>query len=195
MRIALLAVVLVTLSSTAHAGKGAILIPPLEVDVGVGVPVGSSSMSREILAGVHWASLAWKPTSFDVGIGYVGSFRRAEDQPPSETLARLRMHGGYFSLSRRLVGDKHWRTWLTARGELLRATDGERDFSAIGGALRVSTELFGSGAVSDKNAIAIGTIAVGIYFEATVRDVPIEYGRVGITSGVLCRLPFFAAGG
>nr|MBA3503165.1 hypothetical protein [Deltaproteobacteria bacterium] len=111
------------------------------------------------------------------------------------TLARLRMHGGYFSLSRRLVGDKHWRTWLTARGELLRATDGERDFSAIGGALRVSTELFGSGAVSDKNAIAIGTIAVGIYFEATVRDVPIEYGRVGITSGVLCRLPFFAAGG
>jgi hypothetical protein len=197
MRFALLLVASITLSGTAHAGKGAIAIPPLELDVGVGVPVGSpdASMSTEVLAGVHWASLMWKPTSFDVGVGYVGSFRRAHDQPASEIEARVRMHGGYLSLSRRLVGAQYWRTWLTARGELLRATDGERDFSAIGGALRISTELFGSGAAGGNNAVAIGTIAVGLYFEATVRDVPAELGRVGVTSGVLCRLPFFAAGG
>jgi hypothetical protein len=197
MRLALLAALLITtLGTPAHAGKGAILIPPVEVDVGVGVPVGDrASMSTEVLAGIHWASLAWKPTRFDAGLGYVGSFRRAEDQPATEVEARLRIHGGYFSLSRRLMGDKHWRTWLTARGELLRATDGHRDFSAIGGALRISTELFGAGAAGGRNAIAVGTIAIGLYFEATVRDVPIEYGRVGVTSGVTCRLPFFAAGG
>jgi hypothetical protein len=195
MRFALLVVVSITLSGTAHAGKGAIAIPPLEIDVGVGVPVGDISMSTEVLAGIHWASLAWKPTRFDVGVGYVGSFRRAEDQLPSELAARLRMHGGYLSMSRRLMGQRHWRTWITARGELLRATDGDRDFSALGASLRIATELFGSGAAGDRNAIAVGTIAIGLYFEATLRDVPADFGPVGVTSGVSCRLPFFAAGG
>ena len=197
MRFALLAVMIAALGTPAYAGKGAIAIPPLEIDVGVGVPVGPSeiSMSTEVLAGIHWASLAWRPTRFDIGIGYVGSFRRAEDQLPSELAARLRMHGGYLSMSRRLMGQRHWRTWITARGELLRATDGDRDFSALGASLRIATELFGSGAAADRNAIAFGTIAIGLYFEATLRDVPPEFGPVGVTSGVSCRLPFFAAGG
>ena len=197
MRLALVVVASITLAGTAHAGKG-FLIPPVEIDVGVGVPVGDSqeaAMSTEVLAGLHWASLAWKPTSFDFGVGYVGSFRRAHDQPADEIEARLRMHGGYLSLSRRLVGIKHWRTWFTARGELLRVTDGRRDdFSAIGAALRVSTELFGSTAIGGNKGFLVGTAAIGLYFEATVRDVPAEYGRMGFTSGVLCRLPFTVIG-
>lgn len=179
----------------AHAGTAGILIPPVEIDLGVGAPVGADvahlAPSTEILAGIHWASLAWRPTRFDVGVGYVGSFRVVHDDVDRE----LRMHGGYFSLATRIAGAKHWRTWVAARGELLRASDGMRDFSAIGGSLRVATEIYGSGAGGGNNAAVCGTIAVGIYVEATYRDLPAHLGPFGVTSGLSARLPFVIAGG
>ena len=76
---AVLAVMLA--ASSANAGGGAIFVPPAEVDVGVGAPLGATAQYRsstEILAGVHWASLYWHPTRFDVGLGYVGSFRQLD---------------------------------------------------------------------------------------------------------------------
>jgi hypothetical protein len=198
MRAVLVVVATITFATAAHAGKGGFLIPPVEIDVGVGAPIGPAverlAPSTEILAGVHWASLAWRPTKLDVGIGYVGSFRFIDDPMALED-RELRVHGGYFSLATTIARQNHWRTWLVARGELLRAYDGERVLSALGGSLRISTELFASGATGDRGLAVVGTLALGIYVEATYRDLPAELGPFGVTSGVTCRLPFIVAGG
>jgi hypothetical protein len=200
MRLALLAVTTITLVGTgnAHAGNAGILIPPAEVDFGVGVPLGDSaeglSPSAEILAGLHWASLAWKPTRVDFGVGYVGSFRSIDDPMRLDDQA-ITMHGGYVSLGTTVARGKHWLTWFTARGELMRANDNHHDFSVLGSALRVATEIYGSGAAGGRNGFLVGTFALGIYVEATYRDVPAAYGPHGLSSGVTCRLPFLVAGG
>src|SRR5689334_522011 len=98
MRLALLAVTMITLAGSAHAGRGGIVIPPVELDFGVGVPLGDRtdglSPSSEILAGLHWASLAWTPTRLDVGVGYVGSFRSIDDPIRTDDQA-ITMHGAY----------------------------------------------------------------------------------------------------
>jgi hypothetical protein len=196
MRLALLVVASVTSAGTAHAGSGGILIPPVEVDLGVGVPVGATDLppSTEVLAGVHWASLAWKPTRVDVGIGYVGSFREIDD-PMRLADRSITLHGAYFALGTTIARGQHWRTWLTARGELMHGNDEHHEFSVLGSALRVATEIYGSGASGGRNALLVGTFALGIYVEATYRDVPAAYGPFGLSSGVSCRLPFLVAGG
>ena len=55
----LAAAVVIAAASTAHAGSGAIAVPPMEVDVGEGTQVGAATVgpSTEILAGIHWASM------------------------------------------------------------------------------------------------------------------------------------------
>lgn len=198
MRVALTLVALITLASSAEAGRGGgFLIPPLEFDIGVGAPVGANvdrvAPSTEILAGVHWASLAWRPTRFDVGVGYVGSFRMI-DNAMKLSDDELRMHGGYLSLATRIASGSHWRTWFSARGELLRAYHAGREMSALGSSLRIATELFGSVATGGNKVGIIGTAAIGIFVEATYRDVPGELGPFGVTSGISCRLPLVVAG-
>lgn len=198
MRFALLIVASITVASPAHAGSGGAFVPPVEVDVGVGAPVGPAierlGPSTEVLAGVHWASLAWRPTRLDVGVGYVGSFRRIDD-PVRSRARELAIHGGYFTLATTVARASHWRTWVAARGELLRASDGLRARPALGGALRISTELFGATASGGRKAIVLGTLAIGVYVEATYRDLPADLGPLGLTSGVTCRLPLVVIGG
>ena len=191
MRFALAVVASITFASSADAGKGAFLIPPLEIDLGVGAPIGDHvdtiKPSTEILVGTHWASLM--PSRLDAGIGYVGSFRTVDD-PTSFEDDEVRIHGGYFALGTRIASGSHWRTFVVARGELLRAYHDGRELSALGTALRVSTELFGTVAVSDRKTGIFGIVALGIYVEATYRDLPAKLGAYGVTSGISCRLPF-----
>jgi len=208
MRAAVLAATLLTLAAAsppAHAGGAGIFVPPVEIDMGVGATIGSSSAvvgpTEDLLAGLHWASLAWKPTPIDIGIGYVGSARqvvpgysaRTVDTTPFDN--QLRLDGGYLELGKTLQGSsRHWRTWLSARGELLHGSVNDRSFSAIGGAVRVSSEVYLSGAAGGRNAIICGTLALGIYVEASHRDIAPELGPNGVTSGVSIRLPFILAG-
>jgi hypothetical protein len=192
-------VVLITLAaSTAYAGNAGILIPPVEVDIGVGAPVGPNvdrlGPSTEVLAGLSWASLAWFPTRFDVGIGYVGSFRTIDD-PNSPMDEDVSMHGAYLSLGKTLQSEKHWRTWLHARGELLRAYHDDHEYPAVGAALRVATELYAQGVKTGNGGGIAGAFAIGLYVEGTFRDVPEPLGRMGLTTGLSCRLPFLVAGG
>jgi hypothetical protein len=208
MRLALVAVVIWGCSlsaSLAHAGGGGFLIPPVEVDMGIGAPVGPAidhvGPSTEILAGLHWASLAWKPTRFDVGFGYVGSFRaidrdgiRAFRGDPMSQTDQLHLNGGYLTLGTTIASQKHWRTWFSARGELLHANDGEQTWSALGGALRISTEVYASTLSGGHNSGVCGTVAIGLYAEATYREVPVDLGPHGFTTGVTVRLPFLFAG-
>jgi hypothetical protein len=201
-----LAAVLAT-SATAYAGD-AVIIPPLEVDTGIGGPIGGGAavtgVTTEVLAGVHWASLAWRPTKIDIGVGYVGSFRdvipgyatRIVESSPMASGANneLRLDGGYLELGHTLAGStRHWRTWIAARGELLHGSVGESSFSAFGEAVRVSSEIYASGAATGGGAI-VGTFALGVYVEAAHRELSPELGPNSLTSGITVRVPFMAGG-
>lgn len=200
--------VLFAIEGAAAARGAGFLIPPVEVDVGATTPVeGGAAVgpSTDVLVGLHWATIAWRPTTFDIGVGYVGSFRPLE--PGVRTIERsttparepvFTLHGGYLSLGKTFVNQRHFRTWIEARGELMRGDVGGRSFSAIGGALRVAAELYGSTAKAAGGGgsvgIVAGTIAIGVYIEASHRDIATELGPTGVTTGVSFRIPFVLFG-
>ncbi len=210
MKRVVIAACLFALSGTASAGgAGVIALPPLEVDIGHHIAVSGGEAvvsSTEILVGVHWASLYWKPTSWDIGVGYVGSRRALR---PSYAAAsersisvdgddpQLAMNGTYLTLSRTMVATHRYRSWVELRGELLRVDDGRRVYSALGGAVRFAAEVYwsGVGGVSDRKAVAVfaGTWAVGFFLEGGHRELAWELGPTGVTSGVSIRIPFLFA--
>jgi hypothetical protein len=201
----LVAFAVLLVASTASAGRGAvILIPPAEVDVGAGSPVGAATVgaSTEVLAGIHWASLYWHPTRVDIGIGYVGSFRQVlPDYSTRMTGApgtnELSLNGAYLSLGYAIESHEHWRTWLDARVETMDASVGNESFPVLGEAFRVATEVYTSGAAaaggSGGGALVAGALSVGVYVEAVHRDLPPELGPNGVTAGVSMRIPFLFA--
>ena len=204
----LAAVLVIAAASTAHAGSGAVFVPPMEVDVGEGAQVGSATVgpSTEILAGLHWASLYWKPTHFDIGLGYVGSYRQVlpgyalrSDMGSSSTDNELSLNGTYMSLGYTLDSRSWSRTWLDARVEALRGTVNNQSFNAAGAALRISSELFVSGSVGGGGSggfVAMaGTWALGVYVEAVHRGIPPELGPNGVVGGMTLRVPFIIAAG
>ncbi len=209
MRAAVLAVI-VLCSPLAHAGKGAaILVPPAEVDFGVGGTVGRDDAivgaSTEVLAGLHWASLYWKPTPIDVGVGYVGvsrdvlpGFAARETTPIASTDDKLHLDGLYVDLAYTLQSEQHWRTWLSARAEWLSVRANDTSFATHGFALRIASELFGQAVGADfhnrAGGVIAGTLALGLYVEASHRDLPPELGPDAVTAGVSLRLPFIFAG-
>jgi hypothetical protein len=206
MRGCLAVLALAVTASAAHASPAlGIVVPPAEVDVGAGTLRGDAVLgtSTEVLAGLHWASLFWKPTRFDVGVGYVGSFRAVV---PALVLARsttmadpdneLRLHGVYADVAYAIENHEYWRTWLSARVESMRASVNEQSFGVLGAAVRLSTEVYVSGATAGGDrgvagAVA-GTLALGVYVEAVHRDLPAELGSNGVVAGITMRVPFIA---
>jgi len=197
------ALVVLFVASTAHAKGGVLGVPPAEVDVGAGVPLGAAAAvgpSTEVLAGIHWASLYWHPTHFDVGIGYVGSFRsalpgyslRATDVTDTDA-NRLSLNGGYLSVGYTIESHRYWRTWLDARVEAMDGSINGASFPVLGSAMRVSSELFTAGAAAagggGSGALVAGTFAIGVYVEAVHRDLPPELGPNGVTAGITMRIP------
>ena len=206
MRVLAVAAVIAA-ASTAHANSGAIAIPPMEVDIGAGTQVGAATVgpSTEILAGIHWASLYWHPTHVDVGIGYVGSYRpvlpgyAARETVASAMDNELMLNGTYVSLGYTVDSRSFCRTWLDARVEALRGSVNQQSFNALGAALRISSELYVSGAVASKGGGGFvgmaGTWALGVYVEAVHRALPPELGSTGVTAGMSFRVPFIIAAG
>lgn len=208
MRLAV-ALAVLSASAVAHAnGFAGIIVPPAEVDYGVGPIVGGASAvtgpSQELLAGVHWASLYWKPTDLDVGIGYVGVWRpvvpgfAARSTTPSDQVDNI-MHadGAYFDVAYTLERHKHWRAWLAGRIEYLSAhVNGEQEFGH-GVAVRIATELYSHtvAGVADHKAAAFvaGTMAFGFYVEASHRSFTAELGPDAVTAGFSLRVPFMMA--
>lgn len=196
-------------ASDAAAKGGAIALPPMRIDAGTLFPViGGASVepATEFLIGIHWSSLAWRPSKFDIGVGYIGSERplvlgyqlhSARTRQPANVDETFSLNGGYLSLAHTVVRQKNFRTWIEMRGELLKGTIDARTFSAIGGAIRLSAEIFGSGVGggSGSSAIAMfaGTFALGVYVEASHRDIASELGPSGISGGISLRLPFILA--
>ena len=209
MKLAVAAAVLLA-AANAHAGGGAIAVPPMEVDVGASSPIGAAALagpSTEVLAGIHWASLYWHPTKVDIGIGYVGSFRpvapgyaaRTDGTGDTTIDNELRLEGGYLSLGYAIESHQYWRTWVDARIETLHGSVNQTSFAALGEAVRVSTEVFAAGAVGGGGGgggvLCAGTFALGVYVEAVHRDIPAELGPNGVSAGLSMRIPFILAAG
>lgn len=207
--VAVVLVALITLERGADAKGGGIIVPPVRIELGALFPVfGGEAVepAAEVLIGAHWTAISWRPTKIDIGVGYIGSTRKLvpgyrglaeRTQQPRGSDDMFTMSGGYLSLGHTIVAQKHFRTWIEMRGELLKGTIDARAFSAIGGAVRFSAEVFGSGVGghSDHNSIAIfaGTISFGVYLEASHRDIALELGPSGITGGFSFKLPFILA--
>ena len=197
-----LVVVAVTTSSAA-AKPGVIFIPPAEVDLGADTPIGDVIVgtATEVRAGMHWASLYWRPTSLDIGIGYVGSYRSVA--PPLSTRGledhTFKLHGLYFNAAYAIETHTHWRTWLGVRIEGMSGHYDGRRYDVIGVALRLAAELYstgtGAGGGNDVVGFFAGSFAVGVYVEGTHRTLPEELGATGVGAGVTMRIPFIAAFG
>lgn len=197
--------VLAVLPRLADASPGAIAIPPLAIELGVGTPLGgaaaTSAASTELRAGGSWASLYWRPTRFDVAIGYVGSYRTLVLADTARSLGapsrELELHGAYLELGYAIENHRHWRTWLGARVETMAGDYGGRTLGVVGGAVRISSELYSTGVHggSDNRVVAMfaGAFALGVYVEGTARTLPRELGPVGVGAGVSMRIPFIAA--
>jgi hypothetical protein len=206
MRIVVVAVVVV------GCRGGGVFIPPAQVTSGAAVPITRAAAVRgasdEVLVGLHWASLAWKPTRFDIGIGYVGSWRpiapafatvardasgnAATPPPPSN---QLDLEGGYLELAYAFHRQRHWRSWVSWRGELLSASANASQFTALGSAVRVATELYINGVIGGHGGIIAGALALGAYAEVQGRELPSELGPVAVAGGFVLRVPFVAIGG
>jgi hypothetical protein len=203
------AAVLLSTSTAFAGGKPAgIVIPPIEAQYGASAPLGEATPianSTELHIGAHWASLAWKPTRFDIGVGYAGSFRtlapasspRAIDSLTIDAEPELRLHGMYFSLAYAIESHRYWRTWIGGRVETLRGDYQDRSLNVVGGSVRIAAEIFtaGADAAGDRNVLAFmaGAWALGVYVEGTARSLPDELGPIGVGAGVSMRVPFILA--
>jgi hypothetical protein len=180
-------------STPSHACPGMVL-PPFELDLGLtwseaGTRAASGSV---LLLGLSRATLDPRPVAFDVGLGYV---RWWAGDDPSPVAARSTgsppiadAHGGYLDLAARVHESKHVRSWLAVRGELLDA-----DGAAFGVAARIATELWTGANERDGGVLALGSLAIGVYAEAGLRE-----GRDDVrtfTVGITVRAPLVLVGG
>jgi len=199
-------IVVAVTTSSAAASPGAIFIPPAEVDIGAGAPVGDVVVgpSTEVRVGMHWASLYWKPTPLDIGIGYVGSYRDVAPAYAAHTSEldnnTFKLHGLYFNAAYAIETHAHWRTWLGARVEGMSGSFAGHSYSVFGAALRLAAELYstGAGGGGDRNVVGFfaGAFALGVYVEGTRRfNLPAELGPNSVGAGVTMRIPFIAAFG
>lgn len=203
MRASVLIAVFVTAPGIAAARPGGIIVPPAEIDFGVGTPIGHSDVtaSTEFRAGIHWASLYWKPTALDIGAGYAGSWRGVEPRAIARTIGdaedeTLRLDGVYMQVGYAIENERNWRTWVGGRVEAFTGKLDYQDITVIGGALRIATEFYLNsikGAGSTGMGFYAGTWALGVYVEGVWRTLPAELGPVGVSAGVTARIPFIVA--
>lgn len=200
------AVAVSTMTAFAGGKPAGIIVPPVAAEVGASSPLGVATPetnSTELRVGVHSASLYWKPTRFDVGIGFAGSFRslpsgmleRTVDGPLAEQSLSLR--GVYVSFAYAIENHRNWRTWLGGRVDTMTGEYQGRSLNVVGGAVRLSAEIYHAGAhaAGDRNVLALmaGAWALGVYVEGTARTLPDELGPVGVGAGVSMRVPFILA--
>ncbi|HUS32456.1 MAG TPA: hypothetical protein VMZ53_28340, partial [Kofleriaceae bacterium] len=209
MRIAVVglvaAVVGLASSRVSHAKPGAIVVPPFEAEIGAASAVGADDntigTATEFRIGFHWASLSWRPTPIDFGIGFVttsresfgGSIDRVATGPEDHSLS---LKGAYVSGAYAIENHKHWRTWLGARLEMLSGSNQGERVTTTGVAVRLATELYSAsaGGVADSHVAAFfaGAWALGVYVEGIHRGIPGDLAEVDAAAGLTMRIPFIA---
>jgi hypothetical protein len=200
------AVLLLAVPSCMRSNSGAFGIPPAKVDIGyltIGTDKGVST-GKQMLVGMNWATIYPKRTRFDVGVGYVGAAFQdpfpheptpTRDGKPGINVApaeprSIILHGGYLELSARIASGSHWRTFVSGRGELS-SVDGA---SSLGTAARISTELWGGVMAGGRNALAVGVLALGVWVEASTRELGDRGVVTAASAGMSVRLPLLFVG-
>jgi len=211
VRALLVVVVIVAVAGTApavaHAGQGAILIPPARIDIGAAVSQIEDAPGFQMVAGIHWASLYPDGSApIDVGFGVVSTIALDGAAPAMATtgadgIARVTevrdpMHlvGGYGEIALRAAGTTWWRTWVGVRIESGHADMDGRGGGYVGVAGRVSTEAYIGGVDGGGGALVLGTFAVGIYGELSARRIDELGDDFAASAGLSFRIPFIFAG-
>jgi len=80
-------------------------------------------------------------------------------------------YGGAVPRGRLRAGSRSfWRTFATARGEYVGSAAFDETHAGVGGAGRLSVELFTSGVGVEPRGLFLGAYAIGLYIEAGARD-------------------------
>jgi len=165
---------------------------PLKIDIGAAGINTSRGFAPGMGAsiGIHWASLSPRPTNTDVGLGVFGAILAApEDTSVMNDKNGVAYGGAYLELGHTLSRGSFWRTWAAGRGEYLSSSAfGENDvgFGATG---RLSAELYLSGVGIEPRGLFLGTYAIGVYFEAGMRDTVTDVGKFHAGGGLTFRTP------
>jgi hypothetical protein len=175
---------------------GLILVPPARVDLGATATGMHDHPAFQLVAGVHWASLMPTPkTRIDVGAGVISMYGPGSDEDALDKMDdSFHLTGAYVEVATRPAGNDWWRTWAGVRveaGQVERAGD---DGDYVGMAARVTTEAFFSGTDGGGNAVIIGTVALGIYGEAAVRQIDGVAIDLALSAGLSIRIPFMFGG-
>lgn len=193
--------IILAVPSVASAGGDAIGVPPAKVDFGYLTFRSGDQMygGGQWLVGLNWATIYPKKTWLDVGIGYVGArFADPLEHPrvvtpkgtPVPQDDAIHLNGGYLELSARVAQGDHWRSWFSTRGEIS-SVDGT---ASLGGAVRVSTEVWGGVLAGDRGAIACGVFALGIWVEASTRELGDRALVTAASAGMSIRIPLLVVG-
>ena len=183
------------------AGRGGAAVFPTRYDVG---PATTSSGGRadtgvHYAAGLSWASFNPSPTgSWDVVVGYevedFGEPERTSSAGPVPTAAppdperRRLVHGLFFEVARRILGDTRQRVWLGVKGEVLFDRGDTRERATLGASTRLGWELFRGVKRATPSAGIEGAFAIGVFAEAGLRKGPGDESFVAL-GGLTIRLP------
>lgn len=199
LRLAFLACVVSSLvPGRAEAGGG--FLPPLEIEVGgaaISTREGDRVPATQLLVGISWASVYPRPTPVDVSLGVISTFAmeparapvavaRMSGQPTAPSVAAT---GGFLDLAVKVDAGRHWRTWAGFRGELM----GNDGVGVLGGAARVSAELWAPVSLTGRGGGILGAIALAGWAELGVRERPDRSVATVIAAGVGFRLPLVVA--
>ena len=165
---------------------------PLKIDLGATGADTARGFAPGVggAIGIHWASLAPRPTDTDVGIGVFGALLGApEDTSAMNSSNGVAYGGAYLELGHTLARGNFARVWASGRGEYLGSTafgDSHAGFGATG---RLSAELYVSGAGIAPRGLFLGTYAIGVYAEVGMRDVATDLGALHVGGGLTFRTP------
>lgn len=189
---------------TAHAGHGAVFVPPLEVELGhavIGAPQGGTMEATQLMIGVSWASLFPRDTPVDFSVGVICNIFPEPDaagalaRGAAPAAERRVDSGGFIDVAVRTARGRHWRMWAGGRGELIDLGEA----SMLGAAARASMELWLPAVGGDSSgggfAAVLGTVALSAWAEAGVREQLRGGAASFVASGLGMRIPLMVAGG
>jgi len=194
-------VVMAGLAAAAPARASGGFLPPVKMDFGrvTSVEHGAARAGDQLMVGLNWATIYPHETRFDVGIGFMNvwldaptlatGLARSTTTAPDPGMQSAAT-GGYLEVSELVAGGRHWRTWASQRAELL-SMDGGR---GVGGAVRVTTEVWAGVLAGGNGAGIIGVASLGLWAEAGARGLPDGSRADVIATGLTLRLPLVVAG-
>lgn len=166
------------------------LMAPLRIDLG-SISTGSDAYGLlngvELSAGIHWASLAPQPTTFDVGLGvFAGALTNNKVPTTSDGLSYV---GFYGELGKTLSQGELWRTWALGRAEYYQSNAFGVIQDRFGASAKLEAELYLSGVGIEPRGIFVGTYAIGLYVEGALRKLGDGVGAAQLGVGLTIRTP------